>query len=152
MQTPPFILDTEPTASAILRARVDSVLEDGTIMVETEHGASMLCDTLQSGHGDAVVLEAGDVVLIWHSNRGDERAVVMGRVGPHRAPLPVSPSPPEDEIPESLTIEAKQSLTLRVGDGSITIREDGRILIKGKDLVSHAQRMNRIKGGAVSIN
>jgi len=41
---------------------------------------------------------------------------------------------------------------LRVGDGSITIREDGKVLIKGKDLVSHAQRMNRIKGGAVSIN
>ena len=40
----------------------------------------------------------------------------------------------------------------RVGDGSIEIRADGKILIKGTDLVSHAKRMNRIKGGAVSIN
>ena len=61
--------------------------------------------------------------------------------------------PPEREpIPEVLVLEAKSSITLRVGEGSITIREDGKILIKGKDLVSHAQRMNRIKGGAVSIN
>ena len=29
---------------------------------------------------------------------------------------------------------------------------DGKILIKGKDLVSHAQRTNRIKGGSVAIN
>jgi len=43
-------------------------------------------------------------------------------------------------------------MTLRVGNGSITIRGDGKILIKGSDLVSHAQRTNRIRGGAVSIN
>ena len=51
-----------------------------------------------------------------------------------------------------MVLEAKRRLTLKCGDGSITIREDGKILIKGKDLVSHATRMNRIKGGAVQIN
>ena len=59
---------------------------------------------------------------------------------------------PDVQVPEELLLEAKHSLTLRVGDGSITIREDGKILIKGKDLVSHATRLNRIKGGAVQIN
>jgi hypothetical protein len=51
-----------------------------------------------------------------------------------------------------LVLEATREMTLRVGDGSITIRKDGKILIKGTDLVSHAKRMNRVKGGAVSIN
>lgn len=56
------------------------------------------------------------------------------------------------EVPDELVLEAKKRLVLRVGEGSITIRADGKILIKGKDLVSHAKRMNRIKGGAVSLN
>jgi len=56
------------------------------------------------------------------------------------------------DTPDTLLLEAKESLTLRVGDGSITIRADGKILIKGKELVSHAEKMNRIKGGAVAIN
>jgi hypothetical protein len=55
-------------------------------------------------------------------------------------------------VPDDLVLEAKETVTLRCGDGSITIRADGKILIKGKDLVSHAQRANRIKGGSVSIN
>jgi hypothetical protein len=94
---------------------------------------------------DQLTLHAGDCVLIWGVEATDE-PVVIGRVGPahgERAP---------DETPAVLTIEAQHSLTLRVGDGSITIRDDGKILIKGKDLVSHAQRLNRIKGGSVSIN
>jgi len=35
---------------------------------------------------------------------------------------------------------------------SITIREGGKILIRGNDLLSHAQCLNRIKGGGVQIN
>jgi len=103
-------------------------------------------------------LAYGDRVLCLVEQEGtDTRAVVIGRVG--RAARVARSVRKEDntqqapeEIPDTLVLEAKRSLTLRVGEGSITIREDGKILIKGKDLVSHAQRMNRIKGGAVSIN
>ena len=51
-----------------------------------------------------------------------------------------------------IVLEARKGMTLRVGEGSITLRADGKILIKGKDLVSHARRMNRIRGGSVSLN
>ena len=86
----------------------------------------------------------GDRVLTWVPSDG--APVVIGRIGPTRG------AALREQAPETLTLEATQSLTLRVGEGSITIREDGKILIRGRDLVSHAQRMNRIKGGAVSIN
>ena len=43
-------------------------------------------------------------------------------------------------------------VTLKCGDGSIAMRRDGKILIKGLDLVSHAARTNRVKGGSVAIN
>lgn len=141
----------------------------GTIVAiesETLYGVSM-----EAGEGRRLVvadllvtsqatlrLRLGDAVLCWLENDDHGRGVILGRIGPAETTAGeddmASTTGPEEgsQAPDTLVIEAKQSLTLRVGEGSITIREDGRILIKGKDLVSHAQRMNRIKGGAVAIN
>lgn len=105
-----------------------------------------------------VQLRAGDSVLCWLENGDRGRGVILGRIAPAEVDTDdeqVATIPREEDgtaAPAELVIQAHQSLTLRVGEASITIREDGKILIKGKDLVSHAQRMNRIKGGAVSIN
>jgi hypothetical protein len=101
------------------------------------------CEVLQSSAALPLQLFEGDTVLFWTGAEPNGRGVVLGRVGasPHAA-----------AVPDTLVLEAKEQLTLRVGDGSITLRADGKIQIKGKDLVSHAQRLNRIKGGAVSIN
>lgn len=89
-------------------------------------------------------LNCGATVLVFKGD-GNLPPVVLGAVGP----LTTSHG---NDAPETLVLEATDELTLRVGDGSITIRKDGKILIKGQDLVSHATRMNRIKGGAVAIN
>jgi len=103
------------------------------------------CDVLQNSQLPLFLAE-GDLVLVLSPGK-DGRGIVLGRLahGPGGTRV-------EGDVPDELVLEAKHSLTLRVGDGSITIREDGKILIKGKDLVSHATRLNRIKGGAVQIN
>jgi len=91
----------------------------------------------------------GDSALVWVSPDAEHRDVIIGCV------QPVIDTPSDKNRvaakPEELDLEARETLTLKCGDGSITIRRDGKILIKGKDLVSHAKRMNRIKCGAVSI-
>jgi hypothetical protein len=48
--------------------------------------------------------------------------------------------------------EAREEIVLRCGKGSITLRKDGKIVIKGTHLLSRAQGVNRIKGGQVNIN
>lgn len=106
---------------------------------------SLRCGVLWSSETPLTLAE-GDAVLVWAPSDEHGPGVIIGRVGPPRRP------PAKPTLADELLIEAKQSLTLRVGDGSITLRADGKILISGRDLVSHAQRMNRIKGGAVSIN
>jgi hypothetical protein len=53
---------------------------------------------------------------------------------------------------ERVVLEAKQQIELRCGESSITLRKDGKILIKGTDLISRAARSNRIKGASVEIN
>ena len=133
------------TSPQLRRGVVVEITESDTIVVTLDgEGAQVRCELLATTEAPGPILVAGDRVLTWVP--GDGAPVVVGRIGPTRGATPLQ------HAPETLTIEATESLTLRVGDGSITIRDDGRILIKGKDLVSHAQRMNRIKGGAVSIN
>lgn len=147
MSTESEMTAIESRSSQLSRARVTTVGDTGMIIVERDDtpGERLACDLLETS-GTRLALRIGDTVLLWLQPDG-RRGLVVGRIPDHDTRIE-----DVDVVPETLVLEAKQSLTLRVGDGSITIREDGKILIKGKDLVSHAQRMNRIKGGAVSIN
>ena len=136
-------------------------LPDGFVTVA--HGASrqeVSCVPL--AHVPPGSIAPGVAVLLWRPTPDADTGVIMGVIAPPQAVVPMAapgtvgsagtPGDVDDEVPDTLVLEAKSSLTLRVGDGSITIRADGKILIKGKDLVSHATRVNRIKGGSVSIN
>lgn len=142
--------------SSIAKGIALDVLSD-TALVAVEEGdgtsVAVTCDLLWSSDVPPMI-EPGDSVLVWRSG-GHEGGVIVGRIGPGRAKRrgpSVDRESESETAPDELIIEARKKLTLRVGDGSITIREDGKILIQGRDLVSHAQRTNRIKGGAVAIN
>lgn len=65
----------------------------------------------------------------------------------------------QEDRPESavidgkrLTLEAEEEIVLKCGEGSITLRKDGKIIIKGTHLLSRSSGPNRIKGGRVDIN
>jgi hypothetical protein len=146
------------SGSIVTRAVVIGLSADGSVLVECDGDdrGVVSCDRLEPSVTERLLVSAGDSVLAWLPPDG-ERGVVLGRLGPSLAAdatrlSTATDNRPADDRPDELVIEARRSITLRVGDGSITIREDGRILIKGKDLVSHAQRVNRIKGGSVAIN
>jgi Domain of unknown function (DUF6484) len=51
-----------------------------------------------------------------------------------------------------LRLVAKERIELRVGKASLIMEADGRITLRGTDLVSHASRSNRIRGGSVNLN
>ncbi len=53
---------------------------------------------------------------------------------------------------ERFIFNAKKEIVLQCGKGSITIRKDGKIIIKGSNLLSRASGQNKIKGGSVAIN
>jgi hypothetical protein len=150
--------EIETPTAAFSRGRVVSI-DQGLVIVARSDGdpRQWACEMIEQGTDRCSALAPGDVVLAWLPPASDARGVIIGRIvlQPTVGADPTEAASPAATVvatPDTLVLEAKHSLTLRVGDGSITIREDGKILIKGKDLVSHAQRMNRIKGGAVSIN
>lgn len=124
--------------------RIMELRARGRFLVSLEGAADAAVSGCQLQTAEQPVrLVVGDRVLVCLPASGEEGAIILGRVGPSADP---------SDLPDELLLEARKGLVLRVGEGSITIRADGKILIKGKDLVSHAKRTNRIKGGSVSLN
>lgn len=61
---------------------------------------------------------------------------------------------PEEVVVDGqrVRLEAKQEISLVCGKSSIVLRRDGKIVVKGVEIVSRAQGRNKIKGGSVHIN
>lgn len=150
MKSESLISDLEAQPRWMFRAQVVLVHENGSVTIECEDPdeKQRVCDVLVTSEGNRLRLVPDDIVLAWIAPGQDQHGIIIGRVQGSAALATRN----EERVADELVIEAKKHLTLRVGDGSITIRADGKILIKGKDLVSHAQRTNRIRGGSVAIN
>jgi hypothetical protein len=97
------------------------------------------------------------VVLGFLDGRADA-PVLLSLHGPSESlaaptPEPARSTPLALEVDgERRVIEASRELTLRCGEASITLRGDGSITIRGRDVTSSARRRQRIRGGSVSIN
>lgn len=53
---------------------------------------------------------------------------------------------------ERITLTARRELVLRCGKASIALGADGKVVIKGSNLLSAAAGLHRIRGAAVQIN
>jgi len=51
-----------------------------------------------------------------------------------------------------LVLEATKELTLVCGKSSITLRSDGKVIVKGTEILSRASGTNKIRGASVKIN
>lgn len=127
----------------VIRGTVTEVFRSGDVGV-LPHGSDkgVLCDVLLTGDSPTLTLSAGnDVLLLMPADPEIVRPCVLGRVGPYAAP---------DR--ERVTIEATRELKLSCGDAQVTLRHDGKVLTRAKDIASIAKRRQRIKGGSVEIN
>ena len=53
---------------------------------------------------------------------------------------------------KKVVLEAQEQIELRCGKCSVTLTKQGKIIIKGVEIVSRAAKSNKIKGASVSIN
>jgi uncharacterized protein involved in type VI secretion and phage assembly len=51
-----------------------------------------------------------------------------------------------------IVLEAREELLLQCGESSMEARRDGKVSLKGRDVLSRATRTNKIRGGTVLIN
>ncbi len=59
---------------------------------------------------------------------------------------------PEIEMPPRRLVDARDELVLQCGKASITLRANGKVVVRGTYVETRADGTNRIKGGAVKIN
>lgn len=125
------------------RGRVLAVAENGelTVALRDDEPDGTACDVLESSPMSPAVYAVGDDVLVFDDGRDNVRPVVLGRV--RRT---------SSAAAGRIELVADRELVLRCGSGAIVMRADGRIAITGLDIVSSAQRRQRIKGASVEIN
>ncbi|MBI5718678.1 MAG: hypothetical protein HZC37_13425 [Burkholderiales bacterium] len=124
-------------------ARLAEIGSDGTLVALLGDGTQLACDWLMSSGGPAPALEIGDELLLT-AVAGRTRPVVVGRIGPY--------VPPAAGAPAELTLEATQTLRLKCGESSLDLRADGKLMIRGDDVLVRAKGTQRIRAGTVSIN
>ncbi|MBJ6763677.1 hypothetical protein JGU66_23145 [Myxococcaceae bacterium JPH2] len=67
-------------------------------------------------------------------------------------PAPVRPPTEAHVDGKRVVIEGQDEIVLKCGEASITLRRNGKVIVKGTTLESRATGTHRIKGGSVEIN
>jgi hypothetical protein len=99
----------------------------------------------QIGAPVVLVFEEGDI----------RRPIVLGVVHEAAAAAPAAGDREPVSVradDERLVLSAEREVVLRCGDASITLTRAGKVLIKGRYVLSRSSGYNRIKGAAVDIN
>lgn len=107
--------------------------------------------------------DVGREIALAFQEGDPERPMVLGFIqSPRRAPAPPAeaeeaPTTPDTTLTarvddERLVLTAEREIVLKCGKASLTLTRSGKVLIRGKYLLSRSSGVNRIKGGSVQIN
>ena len=107
--------------------------------------------SLEAGVGQAV-----PVLLFLQDGDADKPVIVgfvMDALAPAQPLLDMVAHPTGATADgKRLQFEASEEVVLKCGKGSITLHANGRVVIKGTELVSRASGANKIRGASVNIN
>src|SRR5262245_44167312 len=133
------------------RGVLEGVTPEGRLLVSVgDSGPLEASFTLSDPH--AVILDAvrASAAVLVDFVDGDRRELVV--VGILRERLEFDPNRPEVATEPNLTLRAGERLTLACGAAAIELTADGRVAIRGAELVNESAGAVKIKGGYVEIN
>jgi hypothetical protein len=121
-----------------VEARVDARIHSGDLR-----------DALESGQEVILVFEKGDL----------RKPIIIGLLwSPDRPPRAPDPKMRELAVIEAdvdgrrVRLVAKDEIVLECGKASITMRRNGKVIVRGTHVETNSEGTNRIKGGQVKIN
>jgi hypothetical protein len=135
---------------AIIRGIIVDIVENGDLVVKVspcDTAKPLRCDFLETSANATLQLKRGDQVLVLSPENPEQNGLVLGRIGRYRLPQNQTNQPADHVV-----FEAKETLTLKCGESSVNLRKDGKLMIRGKDVLTRAKRSQRIKAGTVAIN
>ena len=101
-------------------------------------------------HGSHV----GQDVVLGFELRDPSRPIILGVVR-GQSDWPLSRAPGQVTIEadgQRMVVVADRELVLRCGKASVSLRHDGRVEIRGEEILTQAAGPNRIRGGSVELN
>jgi Domain of unknown function (DUF6484) len=140
-------------------------VEDGRVVVDypgNRHGplAARTLVGLDTTGLSNTNAQCHEVLLAFDCDQ-DDRPIVLGLLATTALTEPVTPSVADNDSArptealldgKRVVLEAHDEIVLRCGQASITLRRNGRVVIRGTYVETHSKGVNRIKGGSVQIN
>ncbi|HTV01232.1 MAG TPA: DUF6484 domain-containing protein, partial [Luteitalea sp.] len=95
----------------------------------------------------------GQSVVLMFEQQDPARPIILGLVRNNDASaLQRADGVQVEADGQRLVVTAERGLVLRCGKASITLSPDGKVAVRGTQIVHHATGLNRIRGAAVQIN
>ncbi len=157
---------------AVKKGKIVGFEQEGMILVRAEGCETLLpCHFIRATAGPLPQLKIGDAVLCI-IEPGHEHGYIIGIIEIYRhghhitdEKSEIMSSPDRDvqiELPgkpqnvrvngKKVFIAADDELHLKCGKGTIIINRQGKIVVRGTEVVSRSSGTNKIKGAAVGIN
>jgi len=144
------------------KGNVLEVMDEGLILIKDDKDSNAIypCYFLRTSAGALPSINADDIVIYRVPEMDEEFGVVLGVVEKYaQYDDKVAKKISKRDISQMTTLEDKvlhikadDGLVIECGKSSIILTKDGKVQIKGNDLLSRANRMNKIKGAGVNIN
>jgi hypothetical protein len=99
----------------------------------------------------------GLAVVVLFDGGERRRPIIVGVIEPHHSNTPKSVKSGAQRVSvetdgERVELTADREIVLKCGEASITLTRAGKVLIRGKYVLTHSAGLNRIRGAAVDIN
>ena len=109
---------------------------------------------------DGPCYEKGAPVLLTFEDQDPTRPIVIGPIVDRVSPpstLKVALTPADQPLEarldgKTVVLHADERIELRCGQSSLLLTKDGKVVVRGVDIVSRGTRVNKIRGGSVQIN
>jgi hypothetical protein len=154
--------ETAPLPSpAAQLGRIVSLSDDGQVAVELPDAAGPVPARLAIAASHEAIrnaIETRQPAVLVFENGERRRPIVVGLIAAATPPVIVEHTPAPATVVEAdvdgkrVRVTAQEEIVLQCGSASVTLRRNGRVVIRGTYVETHSQGTNRIKGGQVQIN
>jgi hypothetical protein len=144
------ILDPlERGAAAFAVGRILRVTEEGRPFVDFPGNTAGAIEARIATEPRCDPGEEWPPVLIVFENGDPSLPIIIGFV---RAKITAKPARGEKRRVRRLVFDAEEEVVLKCGRSSVLLRRDGKIVIKGGNIVSRASGTNKVQGSVVHLN
>lgn len=159
-ELPDRLSDAMFDATSVHLATIVSITDEGEPQVQLDPGgpavSARLAVAATRERIETAIAQCQQTLVLFE--RGDRtRPIIVGFI---EALQPAAPVTPVETAPvveadvdgKRVRVTAQDEIVLQCGSASVTLRRNGRVLIRGTYVETRSDGTNRIKGGQVQIN